>query len=198
MDLHGAFRFPPATLIVGMMLFAGASTVHAAGASRIPRSALPDVRTLDTVERREMPRVDVQRLLAEDAERQRTNVPLPTRYAINHQVSLTPETSGTWETLDDGSRLWRLRLSSPGALSISLGIEEFGLRAGTAFWIHAPDGSRVQGPSRLAAMPSSRSSSRAPLKQVSHTAGAQQRGRPSSRSSSRAPLKRVSDPGSPP
>ncbi|MCG6949594.1 MAG: lysyl endopeptidase, partial [Acidobacteria bacterium] len=146
MNLRRALRFPSAMLIAAVMVLAGPPAVHAAGASRIPRSALPDVRSLDAIERRGMPPVDVQRLLAEDAVLRQSNVPAPTRYAINHTVALTTDASGTWETLDDGSRLWRLRLSSPGALSLSLGMEQFDLPAGATFWVHAPDGSGVQGP----------------------------------------------------
>ncbi|MEJ2580443.1 MAG: hypothetical protein P8127_02215, partial [Acidobacteriota bacterium] len=146
MKMHASRRFQLATSIAALIFFASGSTVHSADTRRIPRSALPDVRSLDTIEQREMPRVDAQRLLAEDAELRRSNVPAPTRYAVNHPVALTPDTSGTWETLDDGSRLWRLRLSSPGALSMSLGLEQFDLPEGVTFWVHAPDGSGVQGP----------------------------------------------------
>ncbi len=118
----------------------------AAGPGSLPPSALPGTRALDTIERREMPRFDVETLLAEDAVRERSGKPVAPRYAKIIQVTYTPDNSGTWETLDDGSRLWRLRLSSPGALSLNLGLERFELPAGAAFWIHAPDGSNVQGP----------------------------------------------------
>jgi len=104
-----------------MMLFIGARTLFSAEAGNLPRSAFPGVNSIDTVERSEMSRVNVE-------------------------VAYTLENSGTWETLDDGSRLWRLRISSPGALSLSLSLRRFNLPAGSAFWVHAPDGSGVQGP----------------------------------------------------
>jgi hypothetical protein len=90
--------------------------------------------------------VDVEALLAEDAERESSDEPVAPRFAKNIQVEYTLDTSGTWETLGDGSRLWRLRLSSPGALNLNLGLEHFDLPEGAAFWVHAPDGSWVQGP----------------------------------------------------
>ena len=121
-------------------------TPFSAAAGSLPRSALPGVQSIATIERREMPRVNVEALLAEDAERESSGMPVAPRFAKDIEVAYTPDTSGTWETLDDGSRLWRLRISSPGALSLNLGLDRFDLPKDAAFWVHAPDGSGVQGP----------------------------------------------------
>ena len=129
-----------------MMMLIGSNSLFSADAGSLPRSALPGVQPLDTVERREMPTVDIQELLAEDVQRERSGRPVAPRFARNFQVEYTPDNSGTWETLEDGSRLWRLRLSSAGALSLNLGLDSFDLPEDAAFWVHAPDGSRVQGP----------------------------------------------------
>jgi hypothetical protein len=129
-----------------LMICVGSATVATAGQDRLPRSAFPGVASIDAIERREMPRIDVETLLAEDAERDSSRVPVAPRFAKTIDVAYTPDNSGTWETLDDGSRLWRLRISSPGALSLSLGLRRFKLPAGSAFWVHAADGSGVQGP----------------------------------------------------
>jgi len=128
------------------MLFIGSTTLFSAEARSLPRSALPGVQTIDTIEHREMPRVDVDTLLAEDAVRENSGRPVAPRFAKNIQVDYTLDNSGTWETLEDGSRLWRLRLSSPGALSLNIGLNLFDLPEDAAFWVHAPDGTRVQGP----------------------------------------------------
>jgi hypothetical protein len=129
-----------------LMVFAGSATLFAAGRDLLPRSTFPGVNSINMIERREVPRVSFEAILAEDAERERSRVPVAPRFAKSIEVAFTPENSGTWETLDDGSRLWRLRISSPGALSLSLGLRRFSLPAGSAFWIHQPDGSGVQGP----------------------------------------------------
>ena len=128
------------------MLFIGSTTLFSAEARSLPRSALPGVQTIDTIEHREMPRVDVDTLLAEDAVRENSGRPVAPRFAKNIQVDYTLDNSGTWETLEDGSRLWRLRLSSPGALSLNLSLGLFDLPEDADFWVHAPDGARVQGP----------------------------------------------------
>jgi hypothetical protein len=128
------------------MLFFGTTFLFSTEAGGLPRSALPGVQSLDAVEHREMPRVDVEALLAEDLKRDNSDQPVAPRFAKNISVVYTLDNSGTWETLSDGSRLWRLRISSPGALSLHLGLDRFDLPEGAAFWVHASDGSGVQGP----------------------------------------------------
>ena len=135
-----------ATLITALIVCIVSTTPFSAGAGSLPRSALPGTQSIDTVARTEMPRVDVEALLAEDTARESSGKPVAPRFAKSIPVDYTPGDSGTWETLDDGSRLWRLRISSPGALSLNLGLGCFDLPKDAAFWVHAPDGSGVQGP----------------------------------------------------
>ena len=143
------FRAPnhprSAILITAVMLLIGSTNLFSAEAGRLPRSALPGVGSIDTIEHREMPWFDVEALLAEDAERERSRMVAP-RVGKVLEVEYTLDNSGTWEVLEDGSRLWRLRISSPGALSLSLTMKKFDLPDGAMFWVHAPDGSGVQGP----------------------------------------------------
>lgn len=133
-----------AALILAAVALTTQTTAHAAGG--VPRSALPGTKSLDTVQRMVMPEVDLAALLAEDAARENSGVAVPARFAAPLPVFFALDSSGTWETLDDGSRLWRLRISSPGALSLNLGIEKFDLPAGATFWIHDAEGAQVQGP----------------------------------------------------
>jgi len=136
----------PALIVAVAILTIAATALSAAERGSLPPSALPGVLDLETIERHEMPWVDVEALLAEDAAREGAEMPVAPRFATNIEVAYTPANSGTWETFDNGSRLWRLRISSPEALSLSLGMERFDLPEGAAFWVHAPDGSWVQGP----------------------------------------------------
>ena len=98
------------------------------------------------VERWVMPPVDVERLRAEDEIRDRALTPGPTRFATPIEVDYGPANSGTWETLSDGSRLWRLRIASPGALSLNLGLRHFDLPVGARLWAYDAAGQRVEGP----------------------------------------------------
>jgi hypothetical protein len=135
------------TILIAASVFSIASTsVFAAGDGAIPRSSLPGVQPLATVEHHEMPWVDVEALRAEDARRESSGGAAAPRIGKILEVEYTLDNSGTWEVLEDGSRLWRLRISSYGALSMSLGMKRFDLPDGAKFWVHAPDGSGVQGP----------------------------------------------------
>ncbi len=62
------------------------------------------------------------------------------------RLGLPGESSGTWETLADGSRLWRLRIAAPGARSLNLGLALFDPPAGARLWWHDGRGEIVHGP----------------------------------------------------
>ena len=145
MTLWKAPRLRGVCVLLGAMLLAGTPLAIAATRS-LPPSMLPETLPLDRVELRDMSQVDTAALLAEDARRERAGVPVPTRYATIQPAAFSPDGSGTWEELADGSRLWRLRIASPEALSLSLGLSRFELPEGAALWIHDPEGAQVQGP----------------------------------------------------
>ncbi len=64
-----------------------------------------------------MPRVDTQSLIEEDKiTAQMKDVPYRFGSVIN--VDYNPSNSGTWDELPDGSRIWRVTIKSPDALSI--------------------------------------------------------------------------------
>lgn len=135
-------RLIVAAAAAGMLV----STAAAAGTGRVPRSAFAGAASLDRVDRFEVAPVDRERLLAEDAASERSGSPVRPRFAEPFLTGLRPESHGTWEVLDDGSRLWRLRIGAPGALSINLGLDTFELPPGASFWVHDADGAQVQGP----------------------------------------------------
>ncbi len=81
--------------------------------------------------------VDVATARAEDQARQEMG--LAPRFALTEHVSITPDTDGTWEVLDSRFDLWRLRITSPGALSINLGFTGFRLPKGARLTIYSAD-----------------------------------------------------------
>lgn len=132
---------------VAVFAFSTLICVQTAGAvRRLPTAKDPGDSSISSVERRVMPVVNTAELEAEDRDRERSGRPFAPRFAKNIEVIYTLDNSGTWETLNNGSRLWRLRIVSPGALSLNLGLERFELPTGAEFWILAPNGSGAQGP----------------------------------------------------
>jgi hypothetical protein len=61
------------------------------------------------------------------------NLGLPMRTGVSVLAGLNPDNSGTWEELPCGTILWRLKVVSPGAKSISLIVNDF----------YLPDNSRL-------------------------------------------------------
>jgi hypothetical protein len=102
----------------------------------VPTSQLEPVAPLAAVPHLVLPAVDVAAARAEDLDRDAAG--LPPRFALPNPLDISPETDGSWETLADPRfLLWRLRLSSPGALSINLGFDRYRLPKGSRLVLHA-------------------------------------------------------------
>jgi hypothetical protein len=95
------------------------------------------------IETREMPQVDVPALLAEDSVEEQEG--LPFRFGFPHPVNLGLDNSGTWDVLSDGSRVWRLEITCPGAYSVNLMYSEYKLPVGATLFIYSQDRSYVLG-----------------------------------------------------
>lgn len=91
-----------------------------------------------------MPDVDVNALLEEDALLESQNIKT-LRFGYDHFVSLKPTNSGTWKTLANGDKIWRLGINSPGALSINLSFKSIELPEGCQFFVYTSDKSQYHG-----------------------------------------------------
>lgn len=67
------------------------------------------------------------------------------RYAVAQDLQITDQ-AGSWEERADGSALWRLRVASTGAASLSLHLSGVHLPAGAELWLYTADGNDMQGP----------------------------------------------------
>lgn len=104
---------------------------------REPLAADLQAEPLERVARHEAPPLNLKSLEREDARREREGQPY--RFARPERVDLDPSNSGTWETPAPGLQLWRLRIESPGAVSLNLGFVRYRLPEGARLAIHAPD-----------------------------------------------------------
>lgn len=87
-----------------------------------------------------IPQLDLQKVHAEDEQR-----PWANRFAAPVKVNYDLNNSGQWTELDDGARVWRLRLRSEGALAMTLLYDDFYLPKGAQFFVYSPDKKQVLG-----------------------------------------------------
>jgi hypothetical protein len=90
-----------------------------------------------------MPKVNADSLVAVDAMEKDVNRPFRFGYAMNVDMGL--RNSGTWDTLTDGSKIWRLKIHSKDAYSINLIFDEFWLPQGAYFFVYNEEKSMVLG-----------------------------------------------------
>ncbi|MFO8066490.1 MAG: lysyl endopeptidase, partial [Bacteroidales bacterium] len=94
--------------------------------------------SLEDVTFQKMPDVDVEALRAEDAELDKLQN-MPWRFGKVHQVSLNPQNSGEWDYLENGTKIWRLGISSPGAISINILFDKYKIPEGAQLFIYSAD-----------------------------------------------------------
>ncbi|UCD16703.1 MAG: hypothetical protein JSV44_09610 [Candidatus Zixiibacteriota bacterium] len=90
-----------------------------------------------------MPAVDVAAYLAEDSIEQEKGVPF--RFGAAIDVNYTLENSGSWEILANGDRLWRMRITSPGAYSLNLLYDRFWIPDSASLFLYDETGSFLIG-----------------------------------------------------
>ncbi len=123
-----------ATIVVAITCALPATTLSAA-----PLGATNQVMPLEAVELVTLPRLDFQAIDAQDHQRAAEGAPY--RYAIPHDMALSPAFDGTWERIGDHGLLWRLRVASLDATSINLAFETFRLPDTAILSIYTADGS---------------------------------------------------------
>ena len=85
-----------------------------------------------------------QMIAEEDAEDEKNGTFLKVARLI--PVNTTVKNSGSWETLDNGQLIWRLRFSSEGAKASALYFDKFDIPNGSAVYVYTSDKKIVDGP----------------------------------------------------
>ena len=88
---------------------------------------------------------DIELLKSEDRARYESGEKI-FRYAEPVRVVIGPDTDGTWETLADGTRLWRTNVVGKGATDVNLGFETFELPYGAKLWVISAKHDYYEGP----------------------------------------------------
>jgi len=100
--------------------------------------------SLSEIKFQKMPPVDTEALKAEDAKTDYEGGQ-PWRFGKNIEVDFDTKNSGTWSTLKDGTKIWRLGIYSPGAVSINLTFEKYRLPEGSELFIYTPNKKEILG-----------------------------------------------------
>ena len=142
--------FEPTSIMKLGLLLLLAAALAAPGFAKMeppPKSFTTATADFEAVDLVVMPPVKNSELLAQ-AERSELEKPLggPMIFAHPFEVEITPQTRGHWETLEDGSALWRLRVASSQARHMNFGFSRFNLPEGAALWLYNRAGDYIEGP----------------------------------------------------
>ena len=95
----------------------------------------------DGVPKMDFPKINRQQLADEDAIRDKQGILY--RIGIAQFTNITTENAGVWTTNTDGSRTWKLRVSSEGAEALSVLFQTFKIYGGTTFDVLSLNGRKV-------------------------------------------------------
>ncbi len=141
-ECKSAWRVRAKRAVVGLTLLAVAPLALAAKGAP-PASSTQSVAAAATIRAAELPAVDVQARLAEDA---RVTEAAPLRYAIPVDMQVSPHRDGKWETLKDGARIWRYRVHAPGSTDLNFGFTEYELPRGATLHVISESADYYHGP----------------------------------------------------
>lgn len=122
----------PVCFAAGWMLlsFTPASYAQISYGGSPPSQSISLAESVPTVT---MAPVDVSKYMNEDLRR---DVLKPFRFGAELAVDIGTDNSGVWSTLADGTRVWRVRILSPGAYSLNLLFSEFKLPDGAELYAY--------------------------------------------------------------
>ena len=85
----------------------------------------------------QLPALDMKKIAAEDL--QRANEMKLELFSRFHAVNLNTHNSGSWLTMPNGDRMWRLKISAKDAMAINLVYDQFFLPEGSIMYIYNED-----------------------------------------------------------
>ena len=89
-----------------------------------------------------LPDVDIATLATQDAINDQDKS-IPYRFGYNHTVDLGIDNSGSWTTLEDGTRVWRIGIECPNAISINFEFDAFDIAEGAKVFVIDPSGAHI-------------------------------------------------------
>lgn len=94
----------------------------------------------DSIQIIQMPVINIDSIVKNE-----TNEDFSFRFGIDIDVNMGLNNSGTWDTLKNGDKIWRLKIFSKGAFSVNLIYDDFWLPEGAQFFVYNEDKSMILG-----------------------------------------------------
>ena len=113
-------------------------------APQLPSETYSGLQPLSSISQASLPPVETARLRTKD--RQRRDEIAPYRFGKVVEASYRPASHGTWERLPSGDWMWRFRIHSNDAVSLSIGFTRFQLPEKASLFVYGPDKNTVRGP----------------------------------------------------
>jgi len=70
---------------------------------------------------------------------------IPYRFGVEYEVDFDSDNNGNWTALEDGTRVWRLGVSAPGALTINFDFDVYQIPEGAEIFVYDPRQRQVVG-----------------------------------------------------
>jgi lysyl endopeptidase len=102
----------------------------------------------DGIPKIEFPKINRQQLANEDVIRDKQGILY--RIGVAQFTNITTENSGIWSENPDGSRTWKVRVSSAGAEALSILFQTFKIYGGTTFDVLSLNGRKVHNTMKIA------------------------------------------------
>ncbi|MCX6157036.1 MAG: T9SS type A sorting domain-containing protein [Ignavibacteriae bacterium] len=137
-------KFRLQILVLALLLVVTLSCISTAQISVDGKPLSNDYQVKSNVETFTMPSFDLDKMLREDAfESQYKDI--PPRFGKDFDVNFGYGNSGTIDVLPNGTKIWRVKIISKGAMSINLIFDKFNLPKGSTFFVYSADKKQIYG-----------------------------------------------------
>ena len=102
-----------------------------------------DLNLSTDIEEKILPPFDIQSLKDEDSQNEGKSG-IPWRFGYSHTVDYGFD-DGQWTILENGDRIWRILISSPGAISLNFIFDDFYMPKGGSLYLYSDDKSDLLG-----------------------------------------------------
>ena len=90
-----------------------------------------------------LPSINVEQIIEQERVERQSSQMKPYKFAETISVDLNMNNDGIWTTLEDGSSIWQLKITSYDAYSLNLIYDIFHIPSGAEFFLYSEDRTMV-------------------------------------------------------